>query len=841
MLPPHGMVCPACHRRVEADAWICPFCDHILDSSFLEDSGGSDGPIREERTKVVAWPMPSHQDPPPDAVILGDVSIAEDEFEVVQGAGADRDGRTSTFLYYASGASTRVIHPDAIPRVLASDNSIPRTPYEDFIVSCIDGQRTVRLIQKVSGLAPQEVVVTLLTLMDKGAVAIHTASGAPGTSHLPATPNAEPEPPPPARERSPAPSRSSSALPRTRRPRLASRDEAPRPPVALDDTDERLTTQALELPLVSSPVPRAEDFDDLPSVSDVRLLDLDTMHEGEELELPPARLRPPRGESSTHLGPLPERRPRADSDVWSTLSGSFEDPSQPEAGGAAEPSHWEAEREPRERSRASPRPASRDPLEEVDEEDANTPDLVIPQALDESDAEEPTASIEIPEGFPPPPPEPPVASRARLRESPPPEPPRAASRGRSPPPPPEPPRPASRNRSTPPPLPQEMAPPAAGLPPMAPRDRSPPAGNLPPMSAREAPPLFGPSPGARAEALLDAPRAPSSRKAPRKEDESALIEILLPGQTPAPLLDPGLLLEVQRSVVVPSPAPPRPAAPPLEEPELPAKTADLPHLSGSGAAELEDAKRKLLAGAVKRGPVQERSRREEEAPPPPARARAVEPKPAPKPAPEVKAAPEPKPAPESRPAQRLEPERRDPRPPAEPVDSVRMLKAQKLFDQALKDKSEGNLVSARMNMKLALTFDPSNALFQNAFDELSKNPEARPVNANVAANRARELYDAATSAENVGDVDKAIDLLEKAIEESKQAAFYNRLGVILAMKKREYDRAQRLVEEALDLSPGNAAYEKNLQKILAMAAAAASGTKGPAKRGGLLGFLGRRK
>jgi hypothetical protein len=70
----------------------------------------------------------------------------------------------------------------------------------------------------------------------------------------------------------------------------------------------------------------------------------------------------------------------------------------------------------------------------------------------------------------------------------------------------------------------------------------------------------------------------------------------------------------------------------------------------------------------------------------------------------------------------------------------------------------------------------------------------------------------------------------------------NRLGVILAMKKREFARAQQLVEQAIELAPDNAAYEKNLQKILSMAATSdlkKGEDKGDKK--GLLGLLGRRK
>src|SRR5687768_13325230 len=97
----------------------------------------------------------------------------ESDSQLVRGVAArSSDGRTATFLFYTSGATSRIVHPDAIPRITGGDQTIPRTPYEDFILSQIDGIRSVRDIHRASGLAPQEVVVTLLTLLDKGAIRI---------------------------------------------------------------------------------------------------------------------------------------------------------------------------------------------------------------------------------------------------------------------------------------------------------------------------------------------------------------------------------------------------------------------------------------------------------------------------------------------------------------------------------------------------------------------------------------------------------------------------------------------------------------------------------------------
>ena len=206
------------------------------------------------------------------------------------------------------------------------------------------------------------------------------------------------------------------------------------------------------------------------------------------------------------------------------------------------------------------------------------------------------------------------------------------------------------------------------------------------------------------------------------------------------------------------------------------------------------------------------------------------PTPAPKPA-----APTPEPR-EALPSRPVDPN-------AEPIDSVRTLKAERLFEQALKDKEEGNLVSAFMNVKLALTFDPSNELYMTAYEELSRDPAAKPRSISTIRSQAREFYEKANEAERKGQIDRAVELLEKAIENNRRAPYLNRLGVVLAMKKKQFTRAQALIEEAIELVPTNAAYERNLQKVLSMAAAAdVQSNTSSNKKGGLLrGLLGRRK
>src|SRR5687768_12726944 len=110
--------CPACGQPLAEASWICPKCDHILDPSVL-DSGAAaaeleprTGTARGSGPKLQSEPTPTASafEPvfePPEAMILGDVTIDASDFavEVIAGSGAQGDGKTGSFLFYASSAS----------------------------------------------------------------------------------------------------------------------------------------------------------------------------------------------------------------------------------------------------------------------------------------------------------------------------------------------------------------------------------------------------------------------------------------------------------------------------------------------------------------------------------------------------------------------------------------------------------------------------------------------------------------------------------------------------------------------------------------------------------------
>lgn len=673
------MECPSCSGKVDVHDWLCPFCEHILDPSVLnlEQSGESDAsPIRAERTRIVAWdPRPEEPAPEaPEAMILGEVDVSAKDFSVVQGPSAGGGGRMSTFLFYTSGVTSRILHPEAVPALTKKESVTPHTPYEDFILSCIDGKRSVREIQRASGLAPQEVVITLLTLLDKGAIRVETVGGA-------------------------APKENTGDV---------------------EQTDDGYI-----------PEPLSKQIEDLPSVTDFE----EVSDEESELE--------GTVEGDAFADELPVENNKDDDnnellqthDLARTHDQNF---------GAN--------------------------IDE-DEDESNIP-VVKPSELDEGDSEMITDHTMLPmPSMPAVAPMMPSLSELRTEED------REQRKV-----------PDLRRVSLPPP--------------------PPPAEKLPALEEEEEEEDSDPTPPPRVQAAPVA-ATPLPRVAP----------------TPPPLLDMEFLVEVPKSERKVAPAPqPAPAAKraPIEERDR--RKGGLPAPARPAPATPSAEKVDLPAPKLAPLPV---AKREEPAPlkiPEPEPVKPATPEPAPAPA--AKADPAKKPTIDKK---------------LTPVDGVRMAKAAKLFEEALKDKAEGNLVSARMNMKLALTFDPSNELYVQAFDELSKGAGANATPSKMKS-RARELYDQATRAEELGEVDQAIELLEKALQEAKEAMYYNRLGVLLAMKKKQFLRAQELIETALKIAPGNQTYQHNLGKVLSMAAAyEVDDRHSGGKKGGILGFLGRKK
>ncbi|WP_254623536.1 hypothetical protein [Myxococcus sp. CA033] len=90
--------------------------------------------------------------------------------------------------------------------------------------------------------------------------------------------------------------------------------------------------------------------------------------------------------------------------------------------------------------------------------------------------------------------------------------------------------------------------------------------------------------------------------------------------------------------------------------------------------------------------------------------------------------------------------------------------------------------------------------------------------------------------ERGGHVDRAIEVLTKGIDRAPEAAaLHSKLALILVHQRKDYVRAARLLERAVELEPGNTVFQQNLLKVAALSAASAG--QGKERKPGLFARL----
>lgn len=150
-----------------------------------------------------------------------------------------------------------------------------------------------------------------------------------------------------------------------------------------------------------------------------------------------------------------------------------------------------------------------------------------------------------------------------------------------------------------------------------------------------------------------------------------------------------------------------------------------------------------------------------------------------------------------------------------PTEDMRR-KARNLMEQAQKDYGVGRIGAARMNAKLATIYDPENVEYRRILEAWEDKPKGSPSTASsMSRPEYVQLYEQAQDLEDEGDVDGALDVLLRGVRLAPNpAAFHNRIGVILAMRKREFDRAAAEIQKAIGLEPDNPHYRSNLGKVM---------------------------
>jgi hypothetical protein len=782
------MECPKCGRVVEAGAFICPGCEFILDTSFLGEDITDDERDKRLGKQRRGQRLASGVDFGEDAVILGNGQGDYSDFSA-RDTGMTREVTQARF--YIGGATAALLQDDAVPEIVPGvvETSLKMSPFERHVVSFINGKRSIGRLRKKSGMEETEFKTSVAMLADKGIIRLRTrkkkkkggslvsGTGAPegrsehGSGRSGASPSAQPAPAGSAAGSSPE---RTVLAPYGAAEGGGSSGSGPKGPIAaaagLDDG--RAAKPSVSPGFSSMRIPADAEGDEARTAGDswsdannISNVFARATASGRHLVPPPADEAPP-----------PPDVPPADDLVAPGEDSGFFD---------ASPT---GERKPAGRSTAPEEEiasfaggdelpeALRDPtgMGELRPVELRGGGAVIsepPQGGagdDQPAAYDPAAyEDEDEEALPPPPP------TAALGE-------------------------------------QETAAPSDDELFSDEDDDDLDGSTMQP----EVPAAVRPRP------LSDEPTGPLSSEGRGGDARAAPFDDEEGGE------DPGAGFDVELDTAH------------LNRLSVSA-TASLPQVrsrTGGSIPELPSDALEALPSQVSRppAPAPEPWRPPEPKAPPPLPGAALVARPAATPArPAADDVPPPLPgqgAPQGAPAA----------PPAAPAPPVRpptvmrgglptmrpaaqstvpfeqARKAEKIFEQALKDHAEGRISSARMNAKLAAMYDPSVDTYRDFCTELdAQGANAKPP----GGGKPRELvlFEQAAEAEGKGQFDKAVKLLQEAVAlNPKAAALRNRLGVVLSIRLKEHGDALEQLRMAIELEPGNIVYMNNFSKVTAL-------------------------
>jgi Flp pilus assembly protein TadD len=106
--------------------------------------------------------------------------------------------------------------------------------------------------------------------------------------------------------------------------------------------------------------------------------------------------------------------------------------------------------------------------------------------------------------------------------------------------------------------------------------------------------------------------------------------------------------------------------------------------------------------------------------------------------------------------------------------------------------------------------------------------------------KTEDFLQTAIRLERAGDVDRAIEVLKRALERAAAPApLYNKLALILIQQRKDYSEASTLLERAVELEPNNTVFQQNLMKVVGLAAANTGSRKDRGQRGLLARLTGK--
>jgi hypothetical protein len=139
------------------------------------------------------------------------------------------------------------------------------------------------------------------------------------------------------------------------------------------------------------------------------------------------------------------------------------------------------------------------------------------------------------------------------------------------------------------------------------------------------------------------------------------------------------------------------------------------------------------------------------------------------------------------------------------------LQAAAHYEQAMADLDAGNIARGFTFLRLAAERDPRNPTYHRALDDWDAMVMQR-LRGNT--NDPNRVFADALRAEQAGDFVRAIELLQSlTLKTPDSAALWNRLGVLLATRKKDIPAALHALGKALELEPNNPAYMNNFGKV----------------------------
>ncbi len=156
-----------------------------------------------------------------------------------------------------------------------------------------------------------------------------------------------------------------------------------------------------------------------------------------------------------------------------------------------------------------------------------------------------------------------------------------------------------------------------------------------------------------------------------------------------------------------------------------------------------------------------------------------------------------------------------------PVDPVAQTKAQQMLELALTDLRAGKKARALAFVKMAADLDPNNEQARDLIDNWAK---AESIARSESEDQ--KLVADAQRLEDQGRFDDAIAVYKKVIAlKPVEPELHNRLGILLALRKKDYGAATAALMKATELAPDNLAYRSNLGKVFKLS----EGKKGPVR------------